>query len=115
MQPEAGIAEKCRQIMEALKIETEYGQTVEVYQDTIRADGQASDHHMSADILRLGRLALFWRTPDGKTVGRWERDGETWSILPDKYRRPINDAMEMALKRRTVDMVKLPLGRISVQ
>jgi hypothetical protein len=33
-------------------------------------------------------------------------------VLPDRCRRHINDAAEMALKRRTVEMVKLPLGRI---
>lgn len=115
LQPEASMAEKCRLVMEALKIETEYGQTVEVYQEAIQADGQTNDQPVVADILRLGRLAIYWQTPDGKTVGHWERFGGNWSVLPDKYRRPINDAMEMALKRRTIEMVKLPLGRIAAQ
>lgn len=115
VQPEADIAEKCRQVMEALKIETEYGQTVEVYPEAIRVDGLADDAAVMADILRLGRLALFWRTPDGQHVGCWNRADGQWSLLPDKYRRRVNDAMEMALKHRTIEMVKLPLGRIVVQ
>jgi hypothetical protein len=112
-QPDTSIAEKSRRVMEAIKIETEYGQTVEVYQETLRIDGEDENRAIVADILRVGRLALFWRTPDGKTVGQWDRVAAAWTLLPDTYRRSINDAMEMALKRRTIDMVKLPLGRIA--
>jgi hypothetical protein len=112
VQPDSTIAEKCRQVMEALKVETEYGQTVEVYQEAIRIDEQVSARPVMADILRVGRLALFWRTPDGKTVGHWDRVSGKWVSLPKKYRRHINDAAEMALKQRTVEMVNLPLGRI---
>lgn len=110
--PDTSIAEKCRQVMEALKIETEYGQTVEVYQQAIQFDGPANARPVMVDILRVGRLALFWRTPDGKRVGHWDRAVGKWASLPNKYRRHINDAMEMALKQRTVEMVNLPLGRI---
>lgn len=112
-QLDTSIAERSRRVMEAIKVETEYGQTVEVYQDTIRIGGPDEDLTMVADILRVGRLALFWRTPDGKTIGGWDRVAGQWTPLPKKYRRAINDAMEMALKRRSVDMVKLPLGRIA--
>ncbi len=108
-QPDTSLAERSRRVMEAIKIETEYGQTVEVYQQTIHVDGQT----IMADILRVGRLALYWRSPDGKTVGQWDRVAKAWTTLDKDYRRAINDATEMAFKRRTVDMVKLPLGRIA--
>ena len=114
-QPDTSLAERSRRVMEAIKIETEYGQTVEVYQQTITVDGQGENHAIVADILRVGRLALFWRSPDGKTVGHWDRIASAWATLDDTHRRAINDAMEMALKRRTVDMVKLPLGRIALR
>jgi hypothetical protein len=112
-QPDTSSAEKSRRVMEAIKIETEYGQTVEVYQETIRIGGEEEHRTIMADVLRVGRLALFWRSPDGKAVGQWDRVTGQWILLPQKYRRSINDAMEMALKRRTIDMVKLPLGRIA--
>jgi hypothetical protein len=114
-QPDTSIAERSRRVMEAIKVETEYGQTIEVYQDTIGIGGPDEDQPIMADILRVGRLGLFWRTPDGNTVGEWDRVAGQWTPLPKKYRRAINDAMEMALKRRTIDMVNLPLGRIAQQ
>jgi hypothetical protein len=113
VQPDTTIAERCRRVMEAIKVETEYGQTVEVYQETIAIGDPDSDQPIMADILRVGRLALFWRSPDGKRVGGWDRVAGRWTPLPDSYRRTINDAVEMALKQRTIDMVKLPLGRIA--
>lgn len=113
--PEISLAEKCRRVMEALKIEVEYGHTVEVYQQPIRINGREDAPPLMADVLRVGRLALFWRTPDGKGVGQWDRAAAQWQVLPDRYRRHINDAAKMALKRRTVEMVKLPLGRIVPQ
>lgn len=112
-QPDTSFAERFRRVMEAVKIETEYGQSVEVYPQTLSIDDQGQSHAITADILRVGRLALFWRSPDGKRVGQWDRVTGKWTLLPDTYRHGINEAMEMALKRRTVDMVKLPLGRIA--
>ena len=115
LQPDTSIAERSRRVMEAIKIETEYGQTVEVYQEAIRIGDPEEERTIMADILRVGRLALYWRSPDGKTVGQWDRIANRWTLLADTHRRAINDAVEMALKRRTIDMVKLPLGRIALQ
>jgi hypothetical protein len=114
-QPDASFAEKYRRVMEVLKIETEYGQSVEVYQQAISIDGKTDHPTVVVDILRVGRLALFFRTPDGQMVGNWDLASANWTVLDKKYRRHINDAMEMALRRRTVEMVKLPLGRIAPQ
>lgn len=109
-QPDQTAAEKYRRVMEALKIETEYGRTVEVYQDTIDLDGQS----VLVDILRLGRLSLFCRTPDGKVVGHYDRAAGRWASLSSKYHRDINKAVEMARRERTIDLVRLPIGRIIV-
>ena len=103
-------AEKYRVVMEALAIETEYGRTVEVYQDTVFFNGQS----VLADILRLGRLSLFCRTPDGKMTGWYDPASKSWILISSKYRKDINRAMEMARRERTIDMVKLPVGRIDV-
>ena len=97
--------------MEALQVETEYGRSFHVSEDTITVDGRP----VAADILRAGRLALFFSTPDEKTVGWYDRAGGEWRQLPGKYGRAINHAAEMARRHRPVDMVKLPLGRMDTQ
>lgn len=108
--PEVPAAERYRRVMEALQVETEYGRTVEVYQDTIKLNGQS----VLVDILRLGRLSLFCQTPDGRVVGHYDRAAGEWTPLPSRCRREINRAVEMARRERTIDLVKLPIGRIVV-
>jgi hypothetical protein len=106
--PDKPAAEKYRKVMEALQIEAEYGRTVEVYQDTIDLNGQS----VLMDILRLGRLSLFCQTPGGKMVGHYDRAAGRWVSLPSRYRREIHNAVEMARRERTIDLVRLPIGRI---
>jgi hypothetical protein len=109
VRPDVASGEKLRRLLEALQVEAGYAATVEVYQDRIVVDGQ--DLH--ADILRLGRVALFWRTPDGERVGTWDPSVGQWVVLPDREDRPIALAMEMATRRRPVGITSLPLGRIA--
>ncbi len=106
--PEVSGAEKLRHLLEALQVECEYGDTVEVYDQRIEVDGK----RISADIFRLGRISLFWRTPDGRRAGQYDRVSGRWVELPAKYRRGITLAMEMAAKRRPIELVRLPVGRI---
>jgi predicted transcriptional regulator len=101
-------AEKYRRVMEVLQIETGYGHTVEVYQDTVDLDGQP----VLVDILRLGRLSLFCQTSNGEVVGHYDRVSKKWISLSSEYRRDINKAVEMARHERTIDLVRLPIGRI---
>ena len=108
LDPEIAAAEKYRRVMEALQVETEYRHTVEVYPQEIEIAGEKK----MAEILRLGGLALFWRSPDGASVGEYDRLKQEWRPLAKRYQSAINKAMEIALKQRTVEMVSLPIGRI---
>jgi hypothetical protein len=107
--PDVSGAEKLRRVLETLQIEAMYGGTVEVTQDQIAI---ASDT-LYVDVLRLGRVSIFWRTTDGKRVGEFDRAGNEWIELPGKYNRAIGDAMEMASRMRPVELIALPLGRIA--
>ena len=106
--PLVATGEKFRKIMEALFVEAEYGNTVEIYREKIALDGRK----ILADIFRLGRISLFFKTLDGGTAGHWNPASGSWTILPETTIRPIQDAMEMAAKRRSVAVVSLPVGRI---
>jgi Protein of unknown function (DUF3450) len=108
-QTESSAAEKLRRLLEALLVECEYGDTVEVYEQRIEVDGEP----VFANIFRLGRLSLFWQTPDGARVGEYDRVKDRWAELPRENAQNISAAMEMAEKRRPIELVRLPLGRIS--
>ncbi len=100
--------EKLRVLLEALQVEAEYGDTVETYQQRIDVDGES----IFADIFRLGRLSIFWMTPDGRRVGEYDRVTDRWVELPARYRQSIRMAVEMAAKQRPVELIRLPVGRI---
>jgi len=100
--------EKFRKMMEALSIEAEYGNTVEVYQEEIPID----NGKIQVNIFRLGRISLFFQTLDGNTTGYFDPATFTWKKFPPRYNRQIKKAVEMGGKRRPVDLLDLPLGRL---
>lgn len=104
-------SEKYRKVMEAVFIEAEYGNTIEVYRKRIQLAGK----DILVDIFRLGRISLFFQTLDQAQTGYYDRAAGAWKPLPEAFNRDINGAVEIAAKRRTVDMLNLPLGRIVVQ
>jgi DNA repair exonuclease SbcCD ATPase subunit len=108
--PEVTVSEKFRKVMEAMLIEAEYGNTIEVYQETIETGGR----HTLVDIFRLGRLALFFQTLDQKECGFFNVAESAWQPLPTSYNRTISAAMEIGGKRRPVELLTLPLGRMQL-
>jgi hypothetical protein len=106
-EPGTQAGEKLRRLLEALLVEAQYGETVEVAPRTVAIGGE----EIHADVLRIGRLALFWKSPDGSRVGTWDPAADAWTEL-DGGARTSGRAMEMATRMRPVELIALPLGRI---
>jgi hypothetical protein len=106
--PEVPSAEKLRRLLEGLLVEAQYGESVEVSQEKIMVDGVEK----FVDMLRVGRLTMFWRTPDGAQIGTWDPVSATYVPLSGSYSRTLQKAMEMATRMRPVQLLSLPLGRI---
>jgi len=68
---------------------------------------------VNVDVLRLGRVALFWRTPDGARAGVYDPGAAAWVERDSGERRRIGLALEMATRTRPIEVVDLPLGRIA--
>lgn len=101
-------AEKLRRVLEALQIEANYGNVAEVYQEKI----MVNEEEVFAEMVRIGRLSVYWLTPDGERVGEYDRAQDKWIEFDRKYAHSIDVAREMALRLRSVEVVSLPLGRI---
>jgi hypothetical protein len=104
-----GLDEKTRRIFEAIQAEAGYGGTVEKTEDTVSLEGKTAQ----VNIFRLGRVALFYQSLDGKHAGRFNHAKKQWEPLPDKYARTISRAVEIAEKKRTPELLELPLGRLA--
>lgn len=108
---EITIAEKFRQVLEAYKIEREYGRKIDRYSQII----DVNDQKKEVNVLRIGRLALLFETADQQTFGFWNSDAKQWQLLDDAdYRRAINHGLRMASKQTTVDLLTIPISAPSI-
>ena len=103
---DASESERLRKLMEALMVELEYGQTIDVTRETIDLKGEA----ILVDVFRMGRLALFYQHLDGGACGFYNIAERKWQPLPDPYQGSILAAMEIGAKRRPVELLSLPIG-----
>jgi Protein of unknown function (DUF3450) len=76
-------AAQFRFVMEAWLIEMEdYGTTGELYTDEIvTPDGVTRE----VELLRVGRVALIYLTPDGNQAGAWDKENREWVRLDDSW------------------------------
>ncbi|MFO8111947.1 MAG: DUF3450 domain-containing protein [Desulfosalsimonadaceae bacterium] len=110
-EPDVDASEKYRKVMEALLVEAEYGNTIEVYQETIDVSGRS----ILANIFRLGRISLFYQTMDQQESGWYDMAAGAWEKLPERHNRAISTAIDIGAKRQPVELVTLPLGRLVVK
>ena len=99
-------AEKYRRIMEAYQIENEFGRTIEAYQGTLDAEGDSR----TVDFLRVGRIALVYRTLDGSEAGVWDQKNQRWVALDDSFRSSIREGLQIARKQTAPRLIQLPVA-----
>ncbi len=102
---DATVAEKYRAVMEAYQIEANYGRTIEAYRGTIAVN----DEEQTVDLLRIGRLALVYRSLDGEEVGQWNHEARLWEPISGQYLRAIDRGLEVAEKRAVPQLLELPI------
>ena len=102
---DVSVAEKFSQVLQAYQVENSYGSTIEAYTDVIELDGKSRQ----VDMLKWGRVSLVFQTPDGETTGVWDNNARAWFILEDRFRLGVRDAIRIARKTKTVDLVRLPI------
>ncbi len=100
------IAEKFRQVLEAYKIENEYGRKIDSYKGVATVNGAERD----VNFLRIGRIGLLYQTTDGETSGAWDKTQGTWTELDaGDYRGAIQKGLRIARKQASIDIMKLPI------
>lgn len=103
--PSLSVPDKYRMVLEAFQVESDYGRTLASYRDNLTFD----DEQRSVDFLRVGRVALYYQTLDGKQSGYW--DGEAWQPLPDEMNANIKQAMRVASSQLAPQLLNLPMQR----
>jgi hypothetical protein len=101
---DVSISEKYRRIVEAYQIEMEYGRTLDSY-EALLGEGQDSK---KVELLRVGRVALLYQTPDGRETGYWDRETKQW-VRDDDYRSAVREGLRVAKKVGAPDLLTLPV------
>jgi Protein of unknown function (DUF3450) len=109
--PGVSAAEKYRRVMEAVLVEAEYGNTIEVYQDEVLME----DKETTGNIFRLGRVALFFLSLDGQACARFNVARNRWQPLSENYLPGIRSVIEIGSKRKPAELLSLPLGGLALQ
>ena len=108
---DVSLAEKYRRLLEAYQIESDYGYTLEAWRDNLQRDGQSLD----VDFLRLGRVMLYYQTPDGHETGWWNPQTRQWQVLDGSARRPVTQAIEIARQQKSADWLQLPVKTLALE
>lgn len=99
-------AEKFRKVMEAWQIENDYGRNIEAYTGTLDINGQ----DRQVDFLRIGRVGLYYMTPDGAELGVWDQKARQWSALGSGNRNQIRQGLRIARSQAAPDLLLLPIA-----
>ncbi|NOX51142.1 MAG: DUF3450 domain-containing protein, partial [Gammaproteobacteria bacterium] len=102
---DVAVSEKFSQIFRAYQIENEYGRTIETYGDTIVIEGT----ERKVDILKIGRVALLYQTPDGAETGMYNKNTKQFEAIDNSYQASIRQGIRMARQQATQDMFNIPV------
>lgn len=106
--PEASTSDRFRNIMDIYTVETEYGNSYEAYKATLDVAGNGEE--IEVDMLRIGRVALFYQTRDQKVSGMWDSENKAWKTLPSGTNRNVRTAIKVAAKTVAPELLSLPIS-----
>ena len=98
---DASASEKFRRLVEAYQIEMEYGRTMSAYKQAL-TDGR------EAEMVRLGRVSLMYRTVEGGETGYWDNERKDWVADPASAGQ-IEEALCIAKEERAADLIVVPV------
>jgi hypothetical protein len=102
---DVSVAEKFRKVMEAYQIEMDYGTSVDFYRETIELDdGSIRDYN----ILRVGRVGLYFQSDDTAITGRWDMEVDDW-VLDDGARNEVRKGLRMAKQLIAPELILIPV------
>jgi hypothetical protein len=101
------LSEKLNRIFNiGLKVEAEYGKNIESQEDVaLNINGTDT----KCTVVRLGRIAMYYMTIDGKQIGAWNQQTKKWEPVSDDQLNVFRTAFDMALSKKAAEVVELPI------
>jgi hypothetical protein len=98
------VAEKFRKVMEAYQIENDYGTTIENYPQSLTIDGATRSFNM----LRVGRIGLYFQSDDTKITGRWNNEARVWEV-DNSARNEVRKGLRVARQLIAPELIIVPV------
>jgi hypothetical protein len=102
---DVSVAEKFRKVMEAYQIENDYGSSSEWYTQSLTLDGATRSYN----ILRIGRIGLYFQSDDSKITGRWDNNERQW-VMDDSARSAVRTGLRMAKQLIAPELIVIPVA-----
>ena len=101
---DVSVAEKFRKVMEAYQIENDYGTTIEDYTQSLTIDGATRSFNM----LRIGRIGLYFQSDDTKITGRWDNEVRDW-VVDNSARNEVRKGLRVARQLIAPELIIVPV------
>ena len=101
---DVSVAEKFRKVMEAYQIEMDYGSTIEDYKQSLTIGGATRAFNM----LRIGRVGLYFQSDDTKVTGRWDNSAREW-VEDNSARNEVRKGLRVARQLVAPELINVPV------
>ncbi|MES0874521.1 DUF3450 domain-containing protein [Sinimarinibacterium thermocellulolyticum] len=98
---DVGTADKFRRILDAYRIEVEYGNVLGA--ERVEVEGRLMDQ------LRVGRAGLFAVALDAEQALRWNPVARRWQSLPSRYIPALREGLRIARETAAASLLVLPM------
>jgi hypothetical protein len=102
---DVSVAEKFRKVMEAYQIENDYGSTIEDYKQSLTID----DATRAFNMLRIGRVGLYFQSDDTRVTGRWNNSTRSWEI-DNSARNEVRKGLRVARQLIAPELINIPVA-----
>ena len=101
---DVSVAEKFRKVMEAYQIENDYGSSSETYEATLTFGEDTRTYNM----LRIGRVGLYFQSDDASVTGYWDQGNRQW-VQDNSARNEIRKGIRMAKQLIAPEIIQIPV------
>jgi hypothetical protein len=101
--PDLEAAQALDRVLGAWRDELDYGTDVDAWRGLL-------DEEREVDFLRLGRVGLYYLTPDGREGGVWRSESREWRALDEEARQTLRRGLRIAREQRAPELLELPLS-----
>lgn len=109
--PSIALAEHYRHILEMYTEEVKYGHTMAAYQTTLVPGTINADQTspVQVEMLRVGRVALVYKTLGDKHLAAWDTSSQSWQKLERQMLGAVRRGLAVARRQAAPQLIMAPL------